>query len=176
MTSPSFFSASYTPTMPAQLMPAARKLVPAGFSPALARFYNTLLTHHLFYAPLLNWAVIFVFLILIIRLAMIFTDSVVVAPMVMMSVSNVLLYGLSDTMAQTVTTMAENYASSKRTAGLGFYKNEKPPSPDGTPFARATSHVFTAAHFPPANFKFDRVIKFATWGKCRYLHPAYSTF
>ncbi|KAK7204596.1 hypothetical protein BZA70DRAFT_267816 [Myxozyma melibiosi] len=152
--------------MPAPLMQAAsaRGLVPAALPPAVARLHTTLLTHHLFYVPLLNWAIIGLFLVLIIRLAIIFTDSVAVAPVVMMSVSNVLLYGLSDTMAQTVTTMAENYASSKRSTNLGLYNNEKLPASDGTPFARATSHVFTAAHFPPANFKFDRTIRFAAWG------------
>ncbi|KAK9468970.1 hypothetical protein V1512DRAFT_202092 [Lipomyces arxii] len=147
-------------------MPAARKLVPAGLPPALDKFHRTLVTHHLFYAPLFNWLIIALFLIFIVRLIFIFTDAVDMNPLVVMSVSNILLYGLSDTVAQTVTTIMDNYAISKRSTSLGLYNTEKPPA-DGTPFARSSSHTFiatAASHFPVANFKFDRVIRFSTWG------------
>ncbi|KAK9318046.1 hypothetical protein V1522DRAFT_396613 [Lipomyces starkeyi] len=166
MTSPSFFSSSYTPTVPAALMPAARQFVPASLPPALEKFHRTLVTHHLFYAPLMNWAVIFLFLVFIIRLILIFNAAVKLNPLVIMSVSNVLLFGLSDALAQTVVTISENYASSRRSSSLGITNTEKPPA-DGSPFGRTSSHAFvasTSSHYPPANFKFDRVIRFATWG------------
>ncbi|KAK9319737.1 hypothetical protein V1517DRAFT_265704 [Lipomyces orientalis] len=148
-------------------MPAARQLVPAALPPALEKFHRSLLTHHLFYAPLLNWVVIFVFLVFIIRLILVFNSAVAVSPLIIMSVSNVLLFGLSDALAQTVVTISENYASSRRSTSLGVSNNSEKPPADGTPFARTSSHVFvatTASHFSTAAFKFDRVIRFATWG------------
>ncbi|KAK9370055.1 hypothetical protein V1509DRAFT_561672 [Lipomyces kononenkoae] len=119
----------------------------------------------MFYAPLLNWTVILVFLVFIIRLILIFDAVVKVNPLVIMSVSNVLLFGLSDVLAQTVVTIAENYANSRRSSSLGVTNSEKP-LPDGTPFGRTSSHVFvtSAANYAPASFRFDRVIRFATWG------------
>ncbi|KAK9461174.1 uncharacterized protein V1516DRAFT_623814 [Lipomyces oligophaga] len=138
-------------------MPAARRIVPAG---------RALAIHHFLYAPLLNWTIISVFLLLLLRLGCVYGIVVEAAPLVTMSVANILLYGLSDTMAQTVTTMAENYASFRRSTSLGIEATEKGTGPgSNVSFAGgASSHVFFASHFPPANFKIDRLVRFATWG------------
>ncbi|KAK9452987.1 hypothetical protein V1511DRAFT_463408 [Dipodascopsis uninucleata] len=130
----------------------------------MEKIKTTLIRQHLFYAPLLNWVVIGVFALMILRLMWIFTDSVAANPLVIMSISNILLYGLSDAIAQTVIAIKEHRASSRRNNSLGIHNNEKPIS-DGSPFARSGSNVFTVNNTTNvAAFRFDRLIRFATWG------------
>ncbi|KAK9479658.1 hypothetical protein V1514DRAFT_277983 [Lipomyces japonicus] len=149
-------------------MPAARRLLPSSVPLAVERVHRGLATHHFLYAPLLNWVVIFTYLVFIVRLIYIFNDSVTVSPLVVMSVSNVLLYGLSDVAAQTVSTISDNLAISRRSNTLGLYNNEKPEEErEPGPFTRASSHLFVTAAvspFPSSSFRIDSIVRFSTWG------------
>ncbi|KAK9448836.1 uncharacterized protein V1518DRAFT_438290 [Limtongia smithiae] len=145
-------------------------------------------TRHVLYAPLLNWVILITLVFFIVRLVAIFSAVVFLAPLIVMAVSNILLYALSDALAQTVETVSQNFVASRRLTTLGGSEvsaatvsasaaaeleagpssSEKTdidaasfsrPAPNSRGFFKAASQDYSSK-----SFQFDRMIRFATWG------------
>ncbi|KAK9473962.1 uncharacterized protein V1510DRAFT_413189 [Dipodascopsis tothii] len=155
MTSSSFFLPSHTvPAGTSTFNPSKRALTMHNMPPPLQKIHRELSTRHISYVPLLNVVVIAAFLVMLVRLAFLFPLVFQSSPLVLTMVSNILLYGLADLLAQTVSTVIENVNISRRSSSLGVYGSEK---------AGPSSSAATVG-YPPATLRLERMVRFSCWG------------
>lgn len=74
---------------------------------SLALFWNELKAYRFLRIPKLNWFIILFFAGFLIRLMFLFTSLYAYRALLTMIISNILLYGLADTLAQTLPSMME---------------------------------------------------------------------